>query len=318
MGEIEQALDLHKTLDEDQNDELGELAKAFNRMVAKIRSSFNTVSKSTDSLVDNATAVDDISKLTREAVLNQKTATESVATAINELDSSAKEVQQNTKLAAEKSLQANQQASQGLKLIDTAKLGIDKLRDHVQSNAQMICELNSKTTEVGKVLEVITAISEQTNLLALNAAIEAARAGEQGRGFAVVADEVRSLATRTRDSINEIQQTIICLQSDADQAVDSMNQASEQAQQKACDIANVANLLSSITQQIVELDELNSQIALAAEQQNLAAEEINFNVTNISDVANQSSDDAVRGKQISERLLEHAFELNKQVSQFKI
>lgn len=188
----------------------------------------------------------------------------------------------------------------------------------MQSNTHKIIELNSKTAEVGKVLEVITAISEQTNLLALNAAIEAARAGEQGRGFAVVADEVRSLATRTRDSINEIQGTIVRLQDDAHQAVDSMNQASAQAEQKAADVANVAELLRSITSQIVELDELNSQIALAAEQQNLAAEEINVNVTNISDIASQSSDDAVRGKQISEQLLGHAFELNQQVGQFKL
>lgn len=129
MRDIEQALDLDKTLDDKQNDELGDLAKAFNRMVAKIRSSFITVSQSSDSLVHNATEVDDIAKLTREAVLNQKAATESVAAAINELDASASEVQNNTQMAADKSLQANQNASQGLDLIEETKQGIDKLRD---------------------------------------------------------------------------------------------------------------------------------------------------------------------------------------------
>lgn len=319
MVKIETELDLNLRLKEDENkDELTDVAKVFNHMMNKIRHSFNTVSNSTDALVHSATEVDDIAKLTREAVLSQKAATESVAAAINQLDASATEVQNNTQQAAAKSLSANEQAQQGLTLIEQAKNGIDQLRDHVLSNTDMINELNRKTTEVGKVLEVITAISEQTNLLALNAAIEAARAGEQGRGFAVVADEVRSLATRTRESIDEIQQTISGLQKDAHHAVESMNDASDQAEQKARDVGEVASLLDNITTQIVELDELNSQIALAAEQQNLAAEEINQNVTSISDVANQSSDDAVRGKQISEHLLSHAYELNQQVEQFKL
>ncbi|MCW8832054.1 MAG: methyl-accepting chemotaxis protein [Colwellia sp.] len=186
------------------------------------------------------------------------------------------------------------------------------------NNTDMISDLSNKTNEVSSVLEVITAIAEQTNLLALNAAIEAARAGEQGRGFAVVADEVRSLATRTRESIDQIQTTIGALQNDAKGAVDSMNDASKQANEKADDVANVANLLVDITTEIKELDELNCQISDAARQQNLAADEINVNVVNISNVAEKSSEDAIRGKEISEHLLTLANALNEQLAKFKL
>jgi len=318
INSIEQELDLNRTIKSDYPDELGAVSQAFNRMMVRIKDSFISVSSSSEALVDSATHVDDIAKLTSEAVLSQKNATDSVATAINQLDTSANEVQQNTQDAAAKSISANEKVAQGLQLIEQAKLGIDQLRDNVQNNTSMIDELNSKTNDVGSVLDVITAIAEQTNLLALNAAIEAARAGEQGRGFAVVADEVRSLATRTRESIIEIQKTIGALQVDAAHAVGSMNQTSSQAEEKARDVTDVANLLVEISVQIKELDEMNSQIANATKQQNQAAEEINVNVTNISNIANQSSDDALRGKQISEHLLSLAYDLNKQVSQFKL
>ncbi|OUR63306.1 chemotaxis protein, partial [Colwellia sp. 39_35_sub15_T18] len=243
---------------------------------------------------------------------------DSVAAAINELDASANEVQQNTQSAADKSVSANERASQGLSLVNQAKTGIDALRDKVIDNTDMITELSKKTNEVSSVLEVITAIAEQTNLLALNAAIEAARAGEQGRGFAVVADEVRSLATRTRESIDQIQATIGALQQDAKGAVASMNDVSQQANEKADDVANVANLLVDITTEIKELDELNCQISEAARQQNIAADEININVVNISNVAGKSSDDAIRGKEISEHLLALANDLNEQLAKFKL
>ena len=224
----------------------------------------------------------------------------------------------NTKYAADKSIEADEKAGQGLTLATTSREGIEQLCVQVQENAGNINQLNDRINEVGTVLDVITAIAEQTNLLALNAAIEAARAGEQGRGFAVVADEVRSLATRTRESIDEIHATISGLQSDAKEVVSTMNQVSTLATEKAEDVNAVSQLLTEISSQISELDELNCQIATAAKQQNLAAEEINVNVVNISDVAEQSSDDAIRGKQISEHLLDLSMQLEKQVSQFKL
>jgi len=317
LRDVERDLDLNKKIKIHHDDELGAVGTALNNMMAKFKDSLLAISSSTEQLMNSAKSVDEISSLTREAVLNQKNGTDSVAAAINELDASANEVQQNTQSAADKSVTANESASQGLVLVEQAKEGIDELRDKVIDNTQMITELSNKTNEVGSVLEVITGIAEQTNLLALNAAIEAARAGEQGRGFAVVADEVRSLATRTRESIDQIQATISGLQVDATRAVNSMNEVSKQANEKAEDVANVAALLVEISGEIQELDELNCQISDAAKQQNLAADEINVNVVNISDVAEKSSEDAIRGKEISEQLLALAYELNQQLSKFK-
>jgi methyl-accepting chemotaxis protein len=318
INEVENNLDLNKTIIVHHQDELGAVSKALNSMMLKFKEGFLTVSNATEQLIDSAKDVDQISELTKDAVLNQKSGTESVAAAINQLDASANEVQNNTQNAADKSVSASEKASQGLALVEQAKVGINQLRDEVIENTAMITQLNAKTNEVGTVLEVINSIAEQTNLLALNAAIEAARAGEQGRGFAVVADEVRSLATRTRESIDQIQATISGLQVDATSAVNSMNSVSQQAEAKATDVENVANLLVDITQEIKELDDLNCQIASAAEQQNLAADEINVNVTNISNVAEKSSEDAIKGKKISEHLLNLAYQLKDEMVKFKL
>jgi len=315
---VEENLDLNKEIKVYHHDELGAVSSALNGMMSTFKQSFLSISDATNKLTISAQNVDEISSLTRTAVLEQKNGTDSVAAAINELDASANEVQHNTQRAADKSVSASGRASKGLSLVEQAKVGIDELRDKVIDNTDMITELSNKTNEVSTVLEVITSIAEQTNLLALNAAIEAARAGEQGRGFAVVADEVRSLATRTRESIDQIQSTIGALQQDVKGAVESMNDASQQANEKAEDVANVADLLVDITTEIKELDELNCQISDAAKQQNLAADEINVNVVNISDVAEKSSIDAIRGKEISEHLLALANDLNKQLARFKL
>ncbi|MBL4909717.1 MAG: HAMP domain-containing protein [Alteromonadaceae bacterium] len=318
IHEVEKNLDLNKKITVHHQDELGAVSQALNAMMLKFKEGFLTVSNATEQLIESAKDVDQISELTKAAVLSQKSGTESVAAAINQLDASANEVQSNTKNAADKSVSASEKASQGLALVEQAKAGINQLRDEVIENTAMITQLNEKTNEVGTVLEVINSIAEQTNLLALNAAIEAARAGEQGRGFAVVADEVRSLATRTRESIDQIQSTISGLQVDATSAVNSMNSVSQQAEEKATDVENVANLLVDITQEIKELDDLNCQIASAAEQQNLAADEINVNVTNISNVAEKSSEDAIKGKHISEHLLALAYQLKDEMGKFKL
>jgi len=315
---IENDLDLGKTLTIHHDDELSNLSRAINSLMVTFKESLLKVSTATQSLITAAQDVNNISILTKEAVLTQKEATESVASAINELDASAKEVESHTQFAAQKSLTANKGVISGLDIAKDAHKGINILRDEVQVNSKKIEELSAKTNEVSTVLEIITQIADQTNLLALNAAIEAARAGEQGRGFAVVADEVRNLATRTGQSIDEIQPTIISLQETATEALKSMVDVSQQANEKAENVANVANLLTDIADQISELDELNAQISTAAHQQNLAADEINENVINISDVAEKSADDAIKGEDISRSLLELANQLSTQVNRFKL
>lgn len=315
---VEDNLDLNQEIIVHHNDELGAVSKALNSMMRKFKDSYLFVADTANRLVDAAETVDEISELTMNSMINNKKGTDSVAAAIVELDASATEVQQNTQVASQKSEMANHKAAESLNLVEQAKNGINHLRDQVMENTQKITDLSERTNEVGSVLEVINGIAEQTNLLALNAAIEAARAGEQGRGFAVVADEVRSLATRTRESIDTIQQTISQLQQDASNAVESMTSVSQQASDKAEDVTNVASLLVEITGQIEELDALNCQIASAAEQQNLAAEEINQSTVKISEVADESSKDAIRGKEVSEQMLALANELKVQVAKFKL
>jgi methyl-accepting chemotaxis protein len=315
---VEDNLDLNQEIVVHHDDELGAVSRALNSMMRKFKDSYLFVADSANRLVTAAETVDEISELTKNSMINNKKGTDSVAAAIMELDASATEVQQNTQMASQKSEMASRNASESLQLVEQAKHGINALRDEVILNTEKITELSERTNEVGNVLDVINGIAEQTNLLALNAAIEAARAGEQGRGFAVVADEVRSLATRTRESIDTIQQTIRQLQEDAGGAVESMTSVSQQASDKAEDVSNVANLLVDITGQIEELDALNCQIANAAEQQNLAAEEITQSTVRISEVADESSKDAIRGKDVSEQMLVLANELKVQVAKFKL
>lgn len=311
-------LDLSQNIKVHHNDELGAVSSALNHLVDNFRASFETVSSATEKMISSAKEVDDIADISKSAVLSQRQATESVATAINELDVSASEIESNATQTAHKSVETKDISEQGHNLAQQANHGINQLKNEIADNAQMIEQLNAQTKEVNVVLEMITGIAEQTNLLALNAAIEAARAGEQGRGFAVVAEEVRSLAMRTQDAIGQIQETITSLQSNAAEAVDSMTKTSEQAQLKAEDVDNVSQLLVQITDHIHALDDMNCQIDNAAKQQNLAAEEINEHIVNIKDIAEQSSEDVIRGKSVSVHLLELAYELEEQVKRFKL
>jgi len=318
INDVAKELDLSKEIKVHRQDELGAVSMALNHMFVYFKESILSASSATKELIDSAKDVDEIANLTKEAVVMQKRGTDSVAVAVTELTASASQIEQNCKDAANKSLVAGEKTRQGYKVVEQAKVGIHELRDNVISNTQKMTELNVKTNEVGEVLEIITSIAEQTNLLALNAAIEAARAGEQGRGFAVVAEEVRSLAFRTRSSIEQIKNTIGALQVDADLMASSMIDVSKQAKKKAADMEHVLGLLSDITGEIKELDDMNCHIANAAEQQNQAIDEISSHVISIKDIAEKSSKDVVRGKQVSAYLVELAYELKQKVSKFKL
>ncbi|SFC50409.1 methyl-accepting chemotaxis protein [Pseudoalteromonas denitrificans] len=318
MRLVAQNNDLSLTINDETNDELGRLAKNFNIMLNSFKQNITQVSETSHIIINSAEQIFSAADTTEQAILQQKQGTESVAAAINELEASSAEVKNTCHFASEKSDSSNQMAETSMAIANQTEVSINLLANDVRGAAGQVGQLQNQTLEVGKVLEVISSIAEQTNLLALNAAIEAARAGEAGRGFAVVADEVRTLANRTHNSTDEIKRTIEKLQQEAKQTVDAMSQSCTEADKRALQVQQVAHSLKDISEQMQEINQLNVQIADATEQQNLAAEEINQSVVTIRDNADNSLIDANESKQISEELLSLARNLDEQVRSFKL
>jgi methyl-accepting chemotaxis protein len=280
-------------------------------MVAYVKHSSDQMALGTDTLHA-------ISETTLEGVLRQRAETDQVATAMTEMNATVHEVAKSAASASQAADSADGAANEGKQVVDAAVREIEGLAAEVENAAGAIGTLAAETESIGSLLDVIKAIAEQTNLLALNAAIEAARAGEQGRGFAVVADEVRSLANRTEQATRDIHDMIDRLQHEAAQAVQVMHVGQDKAGQ-AVDKAELAGqALVSITRAMDEINVLNAQIATAAEQQSAVADEINRNVTNISDVAGETSGGARCTAEESASLAEHAAQLDRLMGEFRI
>ena len=310
--------DLTRRLTIQNHDEFGTLGNAFNRFVERIHTSIREVSSATEHVNEVALRVVSASNSSMVNSDEQANRTNSVAAAINQLGAAAQEIARNAAQASSQASDARQLAEDGQQVVERNIKAMTDLSTMISASSSNIEALNSKTVNIGQILEVITSISQQTNLLALNAAIEAARAGEAGRGFAVVADEVRNLAHRTQESAQQVQTMIEELQVGARNSVTTMSE-SQRHSHDSVEIANLAGeRLNSVTQRIGEIDGMNQSVATATEEQTSVVESINMDITEINTLNQEGVENLQSTLRACTDLEQQAARLKQLVGSFRI
>ena len=310
--------DLTRPITVEGRDEAARLLLAMQSMQSTLRDTLLHISGSATQLACAAEELNSVTDESARGLTQQNNEIQQAATAVTEMTSAVEEVARNAVSTSEASKSAADSAGDGRDLVQETVTAIESMGNDVQSTANLIGELAKESQDIGKVLDVIRGLADQTNLLALNAAIEAARAGEAGRGFAVVADEVRALAHRTQQSTSEIERMIGSIQAGTEHAVDSMRNSTERAE-STLNIAKGAGMsLDTINTAIVEINERNLVIASAAEEQAQVAREVDRNLVNIRDLSVQSATGANQTSAASNELSRLALDLNNMVGRFSL
>ena len=310
--------DLTRRLTSDRADELGSIAKGFNTFLAKLQAMITQVVTSVQSVSDSSEHTADIAIRTNTGVHKQMAEIDQVATAVHEMTATAQDVARNATQAAQAASHADQAAGQGMQIVRDTSNSIGALALEIGKAVGVVQTLAKDSENINAILTAIRGIAEQTNLLALNAAIEAARAGEQGRGFAVVADEVRNLAQKTQKATEEIQSMIQQLQQGTRDVVRVMEDSQNRTDESVQHAAKAAEALETITQAVSVINDMNTQIASAAEEQSAVADDINRNVINIGQVANEVAGGADESSSASAGLTKLAEQQRRLINQFKV